>query len=267
MPQPKAKTATCADIEALPENMVGEILFGALHTHPRPAPRHARATSTLGFELGGPFDRGRGGPGGWIILDEPELHLGPHVVVPDLAGWRRERTPKLPDTAYFEVAPDWVAEVLSPSTAQVDRTDKLAIYATFKVAHAWYVDPDARTLEEFALSGDKWLIAATFKDDEAVTAPPFEVHTFTLDALWEVCGPSVIAPSFSCPPWPTTRQSHPGTTGQELRRAKSEYSLSRSLRGEGQREGRPRALRVRGPTTRMTRCGRSASGLLRTGLL
>lgn len=186
MLRPKDKPATYADIEALPANMVGEILFGMLHAHPRPAPRHARAASTLGVELGGPFDRGRGGPGGWIILDEPEIHLGPHVIVPDIAGWRRERMPKLPDTAYFEVAPDWVAEVLSPSTAQVDRTDKLAIYAAFQVAHAWYVDPLARTLEVFALTGGKWLLAATCKDADAVAAPPFEAHTFALDALWEV---------------------------------------------------------------------------------
>lgn len=186
MHQPKPRPATYADIEALPSNVVGEILFGALHTHPRPAPRHARASSVLGIELGGPFDRGRNGPGGWIILDEPELHLGPHVIVPDIAGWRRERMPKLPDTAYFETPPDWVCEVLSPSTQQVDRTDKLAVYAKFGVGHAWYVDPIARTLEVFALSdGGKWVIAATFKDDDAVTAPPFEVHTFNLGALWE----------------------------------------------------------------------------------
>lgn len=186
MSQPKPRAATYADIEALPENMVGEILFGALHTHPRPAPRHARAASSLGVELGGPFDRGRGGPGGWVILDEPELHLGPHVIVPDLAGWRRERLPKLPDTAWFETPPDWVAEVLSPSTQRVDRTDKLAIYAAFKVAHAWYVDPLARTLEVLALSGDKWLIAATYKDSDTVSAPPFEAHAFALDGLWDV---------------------------------------------------------------------------------
>lgn len=184
MPQPKPRPAVYADIEALPPHVVGEILFGVLHTHPRPAPRHARASSVLGVELGGPFDRGRGGPGGWIILDEPELHLGPHVIVPDLAGWRRERMPKLPDTAYFETPPDWVAEVLSPSTARVDRTDKLAVYAEFGVGHAWYVDPIARTLEVFALAGRHWLLAATFKDDDAVSAPPFEAHTFALDALW-----------------------------------------------------------------------------------
>lgn len=186
MPQLKPRIATYADIEALPENMVGEILFGALHTHPRPAPRHSRASTRLGAELDGPFDRGRGGPGGWVILDEPELHLGPHVIVPDLAGWRRERMPKLPDTAYFETPPDWVCEVLSPSTARVDRTDKLAIYAAFQVTHAWYVDPDARTLEVLVLSGDKWLITATFKDDDKVAAPPFEAHTFALDGLWGV---------------------------------------------------------------------------------
>lgn len=185
MRQPKPRPATYADIEALPPNVVGEILFGALHTHPRPAPRHARASSVLGIELGGPFDRGRGGPGGWILLDEPELHLGPHVIVPDIAGWRRERMPKLPDTAYFETPPDWVCEVLSPSTLSADRTDKLAIYAAFGVGHAWYVDPIARTLEVFALSDSgKWLIASTFKDDDAVSAPPFEVHTFSLGALW-----------------------------------------------------------------------------------
>lgn len=186
MAQPKARPATYADIEALPENMVGEILFGALHTHPRPAPRHARASTKLGAELDGPFDRGRGGPGGWVILDEPELHLGPHVIVPDLSGWRRERLPKLPETAFFETPPDWVCEVLSPSTQRIDRTDKLVVYAAFDVAHAWYVDPDARTLEVLQRTGDKWLIAATFKDDDKVTAPPFEAHTFALDALWEI---------------------------------------------------------------------------------
>jgi Uma2 family endonuclease len=184
MAQPKTRPATYADIEALPRHVVGEILFGVLHTHPRPAPRHGRASSRLGAELDGPFDRGRGGPGGWIILDEPELHIEGHIVVPDLAGWRRERLPRLPDKAYFETPPDWVAEVLSPLTVRIDRTDKMRIYAAFGVGHAWYIDPVARTLEVFTLAGDKWLLAATFKDDDAVTAPPFEAHAFPLDVLW-----------------------------------------------------------------------------------
>ena len=180
----KPRPATYADIDALPPNMVGEIIFGVLHAHPRPAPRHVRASSRLGGELDGPFDQGRGGPGGWIILDEPELHLGPHVIVPDLAGWKRERLTPFPETAYFETPPDWLCEVLSPSTQAIDRTDKLTVYAEYGVKHCWYVDPIARTLEVLALTGSKWTIAATFKDDDPVTAPPFEVHTFGLDGLW-----------------------------------------------------------------------------------
>jgi Uma2 family endonuclease len=164
--------------------MVGQIIYGTLHAHPRPVPRHARATSRLGSELDSPFDRGRGGPGGWIILDEPELHLGPHVLVPDLAGWRRDRLPRLPAAAYFDLAPDWVCEVLSPSTARIDRTDKLAVYAEFQVGHAWYIDPDARTLEVLELKDQRWTIAATFKDADLVTAVPFAAHTFPLDVLW-----------------------------------------------------------------------------------
>jgi Uma2 family endonuclease len=184
MLKPKQRPATYADIEALPSNMTGQILFGVLHAQPRPAPRHAVAANELGTEITPPFGRGRGGPGGWIFMVEPELHLGPHVVVPDIAGWRRERLTPFPDTAFIETPPDWLAEILSPSTQALDRTDKLAVYAEFGVGHCWYVDPIARTLEVFALTGDKWLLASTFKDADPVTAPPFEVHTFPLDVLW-----------------------------------------------------------------------------------
>jgi len=180
----KPKSATYADIEALPPNMVGQILFGVLHAHPRPAPRHGVAANRLGSEITGPFDFGRGGPGGWIFMVEPELHLGPHVVVPDIAGWRRERLTPFPETAFIETPPDWLAEILSPSTQAIDRTDKLAIYAEFGVQHCWYVDPVARTLEVWALTNGQWQLAATFKDADPVTAPPFEVHTFALDVLW-----------------------------------------------------------------------------------
>jgi Uma2 family endonuclease len=181
---PKRRPATCADIEALPPHVVGEIAFGVLHTHPRPSPRHGNAAIELQAELVGPFRRGKGGPGGWIFQPEPELHLGEHIVCPDIAGWRRERMPTLPQTAYFETSPDWVCEVLSPTTQRFDRTDKLAIYATFEVMHCWLIDPIARTLEVLSLTGGKWLIAATFKDAEAVTASPFEAHTFDLGLLW-----------------------------------------------------------------------------------
>ena len=180
----KGKTAVYADIDALPSNMVGEIIFGVLHSHPRPAPRHAVAANAVAYEITGPFGRGIGGPGGWIFMVEPELHLGTHVIVPDLAGWKRERLTPFPETAYIETPPDWICEVLAPSTQAIDRTDKLTVYAEFGVKHCWYVDPIARTLEVMALAGDKWMIAATFKNDDAVAAVPFEVHTFGLDGLW-----------------------------------------------------------------------------------
>ena len=184
MLEPKTRPATYADIEALPANMVGQIIFGVLHAHPRPAPRHWKAAGDLQYELTGPFGRGRGGPGGWIFAVEPELHLGSHVVVPDIAGWRRERLTPFPTTAYVETPPDWLCEVLSPSTQAIDRTDKLVVYAEFGVKHCWYVDPIAHTLEVFQLTGGKWLLAATFKNADPITAPPFEAHTFALDVLW-----------------------------------------------------------------------------------
>ena len=183
-PLPKRRTATYADLEALPPNIVGQILYGVLHAHPRPAPRHARASSELGNEVGPPFGRGRGGPGGWIILDEPELHLGPHVVVPDIAGWKVERLTPFPETAFIETPPDWLAEILSPSTQAIDRTDKLAVYASYGVKHCWYVDPIAKTLEVMELTGGKWLLVAALKNAESVCQPPFEAHTFPLDNLW-----------------------------------------------------------------------------------
>jgi Uma2 family endonuclease len=180
----KARPASYAELEALPPNMVGEIVRGVLYAYPRPAPRHGIAANRLGHEITGPFDFGRGGPGGWIFIVEPELHFGDEVVVPDIAGWKRERLTPFPDTAYIATAPDWLAEILSPSTQALDRTDKLGIYAEDGVGHCWYVDPGAKTLEVLALTGAKWLLAATFKNAEPVTAPPFEVHTFPLDHLW-----------------------------------------------------------------------------------
>lgn len=181
---PAEKLATYEDLFDLPEHLVGEIISGTLITHPRPAPKHARASSTLGVELGGPFDRGRFGPGGWWILDEPELHLGYDVLVPDLAGWRRERMPKLPDTAWFELAPDWVCEILSPSTARLDRVSKLPLYARAGVGHAWLVDPELRTLEVYENRDGKWLLLNTLENNAAVSEKPFDAASFDLGSLW-----------------------------------------------------------------------------------
>ena len=180
------RPATYQDILDAPAHKVAEILDGVLYTHPRPAPRHALAGSRLGGELSGPFDHGRGGPGGWWILDEPELHLGDDVVVPDLAGWRRERLPDFPDAAYFTLAPDWVCEILSPSTHRLDRTLKRALYAREGVAHLWFIDPDpeARTLEAFALREGEWVLIASLGGDAAVEVPPFDAVSFSLADLW-----------------------------------------------------------------------------------
>jgi Uma2 family endonuclease len=164
--------------------VVGEILDGELSVMPRPGPRHAGAASTLGEELGPPFRRGRNGPGGWVLLDEPELHLGADVLVPDLAGWRRDRMPALPTTAYFELAPDWVCEVLSSSTARVDRVLKRRIYAREQVTHFWILDPDARTLEVERLDGETYRVVLTASDDEKVRAEPFEALELDLALLW-----------------------------------------------------------------------------------
>jgi Uma2 family endonuclease len=184
MGQPAHRLATYDDILDLPEHLVGEIIGEELITHPRPGPRHSRAASQLGGKLMGPFDEGSDGPGGWWILDEPEVHLGPHVLVPDIAGWRRERLPRLPDTAWFELAPDWVCEVLSPSTARVDRVQKLPVYAAAGVGHVWLVDPVLRTLEAFENQQGRWLLLGAFKNDDAVAVVPFEAVALDLGALW-----------------------------------------------------------------------------------
>ena len=122
--------------------------------------------------------------GGPVILYEAELHLGEHILVPDTAGWRRERMSALPETAYFEIAADWVCEVLSPSTAQIDGIGKLAVYLKFQAGYCWSADPDACTLEVFALDGASWRLAASFMNADPVTAAPFEVHSIALDILW-----------------------------------------------------------------------------------
>lgn len=185
MSQLSHRDACYDDILALPEHLVGEILLGELHTHPRPAPRHARAYSALGYLIGGPFDGEIGGPGGWWIIDEPELHLGPDILVPDLAGWRRERMPALPETAWLELAPDWACEILSPSTVRVDRAVKMPLYAREQVGHVWLVDPTVRTLEVYALQDDRhWLLLDNLKDDDDVRQPPFEAVAFSLEGLW-----------------------------------------------------------------------------------
>ena len=177
--------ATYKDVLNAPEHLVAEIIDGTLHTHPRPAPRHALASSVLTGRLGPSFHRGDGGPGGWWILAEPELHLGEEILVPDLAGWQRERMPELPDTAYFTLAPDWACEVLSASTRKLDLVRKRPVYAREGVPHLWLVDPEERILEAFELHEGRWVLIASVQDDDPVSIRPFEAITFSLGELWD----------------------------------------------------------------------------------
>ena len=184
MALPAKRRANYEDLLAVPDHKVAEIVDGELVVSPRPAIPHANATSALGAVVGGPFGFGTGGPGGWVILDEPELHLGDDVLVPDLAGWRRERMPSAPQAAYISLAPDWVCEVVSPGTEKLDRADKLPIYAREGVAFAWLVNPLARTLEIYGLEGSRWTLLRTFSGNNKVRAIPFDSIDIDLTLLW-----------------------------------------------------------------------------------
>ncbi|MEI8255212.1 MAG: Uma2 family endonuclease [Deltaproteobacteria bacterium] len=176
-----------AAFEAVPEHLVAEIVDGELHTQPRPRAVHARGASRLGRSLA-PFDDdpASGGPSGWIILNEPELRLGerPDVLVPDLAGWRRERMPVMPDVAAFELPPDWVCEVISPGTERLDRTRKMRTYRREAIAHLWFLSPELQMLEVYRLVAGSYVLLETFEGDARVRAEPFDAIELVLAALW-----------------------------------------------------------------------------------
>ena len=187
LPREPSRRATYEDLLAVPDHLVAEILDGELVTSPRPRARHAVCSSSMGIAIGGQFHGPAGsgvGPGGWWILDEPELHLGADVVVPDLAGWRRERLPEVPDEPFLDVVPDWICEILSPSTQRIDRVVKLRIYARAGVPVLWLVDPVAHTLEVLAARDAVWVLVGTYADAEVVHAVPFEAAAFDLSRWW-----------------------------------------------------------------------------------
>ena len=184
MAEAAKRNATYADLQAVPPHLVAELIDGSLVTHPRPAPPHAIAANSLADEVSSTFQKGRGGPGGWVFMTEPELHLGIQVVVPDIAGWRIERLSEVPDAAYLETQPDWVCEIVSPSTEQVDRGPKRRIYATAGVQYLWLLNPVSKVLEAFKLDGEEWRNITTVVDGEDVSVEPFEAISFPLDVLW-----------------------------------------------------------------------------------
>lgn len=194
-PARKLEASNSAEVEAayaaVPEGTPAAVLDGELFVLPRPRPAHVRVASTLEIELGGPFDRGRGGPGGWVILSEPELHLGsrPHKIAPDLAGWRRERLPALPETAAFSLAPDWICEVLSEGTERLDRIKKARIYAREGVRYYWIIHPELATLESMRNENGRWLTVASYaveEGDTLIRAEPFDAIELDLPSLFRV---------------------------------------------------------------------------------
>ncbi|HEX2834573.1 MAG TPA: Uma2 family endonuclease [Thermoanaerobaculia bacterium] len=179
--------ATYEDLLQVPENLVAELIDGELVTSPRPAGPHTFASSAIGVFVGGPFGFGRGGPGGWWILDEPELHFRQNVLVPDLAGWRRERMPEIPKHHMFSVVPDWVCEIVSPSSGRRDRMEKMPIYGRADVGHLWLLDPEQQTLEVYENSAQGWRRLDVPIDPPVVRVPPFDAIEMDLTLIW---GPS-----------------------------------------------------------------------------
>jgi Uma2 family endonuclease len=206
MADPPKRRATYQDVLDAPEHVIAEIVDGELRLSPRPAIPHTGAASSLGFLLGPPFQFGDGGPGGWIICVEPELHLGEDVLVPDLAGWRTERLPTLPRDAFFTIAPDWVCEVLSPSTAAMDRAEKLPIYAANQIGHAWIVDPRQQTLDAMRLQDGKWLLVGVHRGHARARAEPFDAIEIDLGKLW----------AYTVPPSPRGSRASEGDFDAEL---------------------------------------------------
>lgn len=183
----KKRRATYQDVLDAPEHLVAEIVAGELHLSPRPGGPATSVGSKLFARIGSAFDddgRDGGGPGGWLILFEPELHFGDDIVVPDIAGWRRETMSMVADEAYFSIAPDWICEVLSRSTEKFDRAEKLAVYAAAGVEHAWLVHPKHRTLEIFRRDERAWTLVGIHKDDDRLRAEPFEAIELDLARLW-----------------------------------------------------------------------------------
>jgi len=185
--RPSRKPARYDDLLAVPDTKVAEVIDGELIVSPRPASPHANSAAAIIVDIRGAFHGPPGqarGPGGWWILMEPELHFGDDVLVPDQAGWRRERMPKLPNVAAFSQAPDWICEVVSPSTGAIDRGRKMRIYAREGVGHLWLVDPLLRTVEVFRLREGEWTVAAVHAGDAPARIEPFDALKLDVSRWW-----------------------------------------------------------------------------------
>ena len=183
------RPATWDDLLDVPEGFIGEIIAGEIVATPRPANPHADASSDLHALLGGPFRFGTNGPGGWVLRHEPRIRFGEEIRVPDLAGWRRERYVSRA-TGPMTIIPDWIGEVLSPSTESEDRGPKMDLYRRAGVQHVWLVGWIARTLEVYRAETAGWLRVATFTGDSRVRAEPFDAVELDLAQIWALLPPT-----------------------------------------------------------------------------
>lgn len=185
--QPSKKQRLYQQLMSLPESLTGEILTGQLYANPRPGGKHILAASNIGADLHVAYQRGRGGPGGWWILQEPEVHflLDEEVSVPDIAGWQRSRMPNIPDGHKFEIVPDWICEILSPSTEGIDREIKKPMYASFGVQYLWLIDPKRKILETFKLVDGDWEVQGHFSGNDKVCVEPFVQLELSLNHILE----------------------------------------------------------------------------------
>jgi Uma2 family endonuclease len=172
------------DLEALPENVSGEIIDGTLYVHPWHSPWHSHVAVGLLVGLQGAFKRGHGAPGEWWILRAPGVRAGGSPeFVPDLAGWRRERFPRLPAERFTD-APDWACELLSSSTRAFDQRIKRPFYARIGIRHLWFVDLEAQTLTVSELVEGRWVELGVYGEDDVARVAPFEAIELKLGDIW-----------------------------------------------------------------------------------
>lgn len=179
-----SKVPTLDDLNALPRGIKGEIIEGVLYTMTRPRSPHQALGLEIGGDLKNPFGRGRGGPGGWWILPEPGIELADTPeIAPDIAGWRKERMPELPRDSAITVVPDWVCEILSPTTRRHNLLIKMPYYARIGVKHHWLVDLEARVLTAFRLDTD-WVRTGAYGDETDARIEPFADVPLDVSSWW-----------------------------------------------------------------------------------
>jgi Uma2 family endonuclease len=183
---PPHNVLTLAGIDALAPGIKGEIIEGVLYTMPRPRAPHQSMMGAVGTDLLDPFQRGDGGPGGWWIPPEPGIEL-PNTpeIAPAVAGWRRERLPALSNDEAITVVPDWVCEILSPTTEQHNLTVKKPYYAKVGVAHHWIVDLSMRTVIALRLESGRWREVGVYGDEREARIEPFAAVPLNVASWWD----------------------------------------------------------------------------------